>query len=91
MPWLNALSQYHMKLNSTETSPGRCLHYCLCSTMEANKSTLYYVFYLAALVPVLTYHFIKTLSRLYAEHSVTAAHIMMSNFKNKAPGLSRNV
>ena len=26
-------------------------------------------FYLAALVPVLTYHFIKTLSRLYAEQT----------------------
>ena len=48
-------------------------------------------FYLSALVPVLTYHFIKTQSRLYAEQPVTAAHIMMSNFKNKAPGLSGNV
>ena len=26
-------------------------------------------FYLSALVPVLTYHFIKTLSRLYAEQT----------------------
>ena len=83
LPWLNALSQYHMKLNSTETSPGRCLHYCLCSTMEANKSIL--CFYLSALVPVLTNHFIKILSRQYAEQPVTAAHITMSNFKTKPP------
>merc|ERR1711884_400744 len=70
-------------MGSTETSPGRCLHYCLCSTMEANKSIL--CFYLSALVPVLTNHSIKTLSRQYAEQPVTAAHITMSNFKTKPP------